>query len=429
MLDLNFVRQNLPAVKRMLESRGATLDLSGFEELDRRRREIIQHADRLKQTRNQASEEVARLKRGPEKDSPRAAELIASTRQLGEEISALDQQLTALQADVDAVLLTIPNMPHLSTPLGRSEADNVEVRKWGEPRPFDFAPQPHWDLGPKLGILDLEAAAKMSGARFALYRGAGALLERALANFFLDTHTRRHGYMEVLPPSLVNTNSMRGTGQLPKFAGDLFKCEGEDLWLISTAEVPLTNLFAGEVIEAARLPVKVTAYTPCFRSEAGSYGKDVRGIIRNRQFQKVEIVKIAHPEHSYDELESLTRDAEDLLQLLQLPYRVMALCTADLGFSSAKTYDIEVWLPGQNAYREISSCSNFEAFQARRANIRFRAGTRGKAELAHTLNGSGLPTGRTWAAVLENYQLQDGSVVIPEVLRPYMAGMERIAPA
>lgn len=428
MLDLAYVREHLDEVEEMMRRRGMNADLSQFRTLDQRRRELIQQADQLKQERNQASEEVARLKRGPERDSPQVAELIAATRQIGERIAGFDAELKQINSELEALLLAIPNVPHATTPVGRSEADNVEVRRWGQPRELSFTPQAHWDLGEKLGILDLEAARRISGARFAVYRGAGARLERALANFMLDLHTERHGYTEVLPPVLVNSQSLRGTGQLPKFAADLFKCEGSDLWLIPTAEVPLTNLFGDQVLDAAQLPISVMGYTPCFRSEAGSYGKDVRGIIRQHQFQKVELVKIAHPERSYEDHEQLTRDAEAVLQALNLPYRVVSLSTGDLGFSSAKTYDLEVWLPGQAAYREISSCSNFEDFQARRANIRFRTGGKGKTELAHTINGSGLAIGRTWIAVVENYQQEDGSVIVPEALRPYMGGLERITP-
>ncbi|MGH9394975.1 MAG: serine--tRNA ligase, partial [Terriglobales bacterium] len=354
------------------------------------------------------------------------AALIARGRGLADGIATLEAEVQALEAEMEPVLLGLPNLPLASVPVGASAEQNLEVRRWGTPRQFDFAPQPHWELGAKLGILDLEAAARISGARFALYKGLGARLERALANFMLDRHTAQAGYTEVLPPSLVNSKSLRGTGQLPKFAADLFKCEGVDLWLIPTAEVPLTNLFAEQVLDAAALPVSVAGYTPCFRSEAGSYGKDVRGIIRQHQFQKVELVKIAHPARSAADHEQLTRDAEAILQALELPYRVMNLCTADLGFSSAQTYDLEVWLPSQRAYREISSCSNFTDFQARRANIRFRAGGKGKAELAHTINGSGLAIGRTWIAIVENYQQADGSVLVPEALRPYMGGAERI---
>ncbi|MGH9487611.1 MAG: serine--tRNA ligase [Terriglobales bacterium] len=418
MLDRNFVRAHLGEIAAMLEWRRMSLDLNRFRDLDQRRRELIQHSDALKQERNQASERVAELKRGSGRDGPEAAQLVASTRTLGERIAALDAEAKSLDQELDPILLSLPNLPSAATPLGSSEADNVEIRRWGQPRTFGFTPQPHWELGARLGILDLDAAARISGARFAVYRGLGARLERALANFMLDRHTARHGYTEVLPPVLVNSQSMRGTGQLPKFAADLFKCEGTDLWLIPTAEVPLINLFAGQVLDAAALPVSVTGYTPCFRGEAGSYGKDVRGIIRQHQFQKVELVKIAHPDHSAQDHEQLTRDAEAILQELELPYRVMNLCTADLGFSAAQTYDLEVWLPGQNQFREISSCSNCGDFQARRANIRCREGK--KTALAHTLNGSGLAIGRTWIAILENFQQADGSVFIPRALQAYM---------
>lgn len=437
MLDRGYVREHLDALETMLGQRGmaAIVDLARYRELDRERRALLQQAERLKQERNQGSEEVARRKRagaGAAGDPGAQAALdalITRNRALGEEIAALDEAARRFEAETEPILLSLPNIPAATTPPGRSADDNVEVRRWGTPRVFDFAPLPHWDLGSNLGILDLEAAARITGARFAVYLGAGARLERALANFMLDRHTGRHGYTEVLPPTLVNSKSMRGTGQLPKFAADSFKCEGSDLWLIPTAEVPLTNLFADQVLDEAALPVSVCGYTPCFRSEAGSYGKDVRGIIRQHQFQKVELVKIAHPERSAADHEKLTRDAEAILQELELPYRVMNLCTADLGFSAAQTYDLEVWLPSQNAYREISSCSTFTDFQARRANIRFRPKGKNKAELAHTINGSGLAIGRTWLAVLENYQQADGSVVIPEALRPYMDGRDRISPA
>ena len=426
MLDPAYVRGHLEEVELMLRQRGASVDLNLFRDLDVRRRALIQQSDARKQERNRDSEAVARLKRGPERDSPQVAGLIARNRALGDEISGLDAEIKSVDGEFESLLLTVPNRPLPAVPVGRASADNLEVRRWGAPRTFDFPPQAHWDLGARLGILDLDAAARMSGARFALYRGAGARLERALANFMLDRHTERHGYTEILPPSLVNSRSMRGTGQLPKFAADLFKCEGTDLWLIPTAEVPLTNLFADQVLDAATLPVSVCGYTPCFRSEAGSYGKDVRGIIRQHQFQKVELVKIAHPDRSAADHEQLTRDAEAILQELELPYRVVSLCTGDLGFSSAQTYDLEVWLPSQSEYREISSCSNFTDFQARRANIRFRTAGKGKTELAHTINGSGLAIGRTWIAVVENYQQADGSVLIPPALQPYMGGLLRI---
>jgi seryl-tRNA synthetase len=349
-------------------------------------------------------------------------------KEVGERIAELDKQAKASDEQLREVLRNVPNFPHSSVPVGATAADNQEVRRWGTPREFDFEPKPHWDLGPALGILDFDRAAKITGARFAVYSGIGARLERALANFMLDLHIREHGYTEILPPFMVNSASLFGTGNLPKFAGDLFKLEGNDYWLIPTAEVPVTNLYRDEVLEADKLPVKHCAWTACFRSEAGAAGKDTRGIIRQHQFQKVELVKFSLPEASYDELESLTRAAETVLQRLNLPYRVVVLCTGDLGFSSAKTYDLEVWLPSSREYKEISSCSNFEAFQARRANLRFRRAKQGKTEHLHTLNGSGLAVGRTWLAILENYQEADGSVIVPEVLRPYLEGLERIVP-
>jgi seryl-tRNA synthetase len=347
---------------------------------------------------------------------------------LGVEIQELDEQAKACDERLREMLRLVPNVPHSSVPVGHSSADNQEIRRWGQPRQFDFPPQAHWDLGPALGILDFERATKITGARFAVYSGVGAKLERALANFMLDVHTREHGYTEILPPFVVNSASLFGTGQLPKFKEDLFKLEGTDYWLIPTAEVPVTNLYRGEVLEAEKLPVKHCAWTACFRSEAGAAGKDTRGIIRQHQFQKVELVKFTLPENSYDELEWLTLDAEEILQRLELPYRVITLCTGDLGFSSAKTYDLEVWLPAAAEYKEISSCSNFEAFQARRANLRFRRGKSGKTEFLHTLNGSGLAVGRTWVAIIENYQQADGSVIVPTALRPYLDGLECITP-
>ena len=424
MLDLAFVRDNLDLVKQKMRERGLGSALEDFESIDRERRKYLLEAERGKALRNKVSEGIAALKKqGQDASAP-----IAEMRQLGDEIKWSDEKAKALDEQVRELLRNIPNVPHESVPLGTSSADNQEVRRWGEPRKFDFEAKAHWDLGPQLGILDFERAAKLTGARFAVYQGVGAKLERALANFMLDVHTREHGYTEVLPPFAVNSASLFGTGQLPKFASDLFKLEGTDYWLIPTAEVPVTNLYRDEVLEAKRLPIKLCAWTPCFRSEAGSYGKDVRGIIRQHQFQKVELVKFVLPETSYDELESLTRDAETILQKLGLPYRVIVLCAGDMGFAAAKTYDIEVWLPSSGEYKEISSCSNFEAFQARRASIRFRRGGRGKTEFLHTLNGSGLAVGRTWLALIENYQQADGSVVIPEVLRPYLDGLERIMP-
>jgi seryl-tRNA synthetase len=425
MLDLNFVRDNLPLVEEKLRQRGMDPVLRDFREVDTQRRSAITEAETSKAQRNKASEEIARLK----KSGQDATAAIAQTKDLREKIQTLEKTATDLDLRLRDILAGIPNLPHASVPVGHSADDNVEVRRWGTPPKFDFSPKPHWDLGAELGILDLERAVKLTGARFAVYWDLGAKLERGLANFMLDLHTREHGYTEVLPPYLVNSDSMYGTGQLPKFAADLFRVpHGEkDLWLIPTAEVPVTNLFRDETLEQARLPISLTAYTPCFRSEAGSYGKDVRGIIRQHQFQKVELVKFAHPEHSYEEHEKLTRDAETILQKLGLHYRTVTLCTGDMGPSSAKTYDIEVWLPGQQLYREISSCSNFEAYQARRANIRFRPEGKNKSEFVHTLNGSGLAVGRTWVAIVENYQQADGSVIIPEALRPYI-GAERITP-
>jgi seryl-tRNA synthetase len=423
MLDLNYVREHLPEVEEKLRQRGMNPGelLGGFRDLDARRRQAITAAETLKAERNKKSEEVGRRKRAGED----ASALMEETKSLREEGERQEKAAAQLEEELRGVMSQIPNLPHSSVPVGRSEHDNVEVRRWGTPPQFSFQAKPHWELGEQLGVLDLERATKISGARFAVYWDLGAKLERALANFMLDLHTGQHGYTEVLPPYAVNSASMYGTGNLPKFAGDLFKLQEHDLWLIPTAEVPLTNLYRDETLEEAQLPISVTGYTPCFRSEAGSYGKDVRGIIRQHQFQKVELVKFSHPERSYEDHEKLTRDAEIVLQRLGLHYRVVVLSTGDMGFGSAKTYDIEVWLPGQNLFREISSCSNFEAFQARRANIRFRPAGKKKSELVHTINGSGLAVGRTWLAILENYQQADGSVLIPEALRPYM-GAERI---
>jgi seryl-tRNA synthetase len=369
----------------------------------------------LKARRNSESSEIAALR----KQGADTTEKQLAMRAIGDRIAALDEQKNAWDKEFQDLLSGIPNIPHESVPLGHGAEDNVEVRRCGEPRKFDFIPKPHWELGPELGILDLERAAKVTGARFAVYWGLGAKLERALMNFMLDTHTREHGYTEVLPPFMINSASLYGTGQLPKFAEDLFKCEGHDLWLAPTAEVPVTNLYRDETLPADRLPISLCAYTPCFRSEAGSYGRDVRGIIRQHQFQKVEMVKFTRPEQSYPEHEKLTAHAESILQKLGLPFRTVVLSTGDLGFSSAKTYDIEVWLPGLNEFKEISSCSNFEAFQARRAGIRFK-GAKGKSEFVHTLNGSGLAIGRTWVAIVENYQRADGTVDVPEALKPYL---------
>src|SRR5487761_139408 len=426
MLDLGFVRANLAQVKERLGRRGADVAalLDGFEDLDRTRRAAITQSESLKAERNQISAEVAKRKQKGED----AAELMDRTRSMKEEIERCTADAAAAEQQMQAVLQQIPNLTAESVPPGTSAEDNVEVRRWGVPRAFDFAPKPHWELGEQLGILNFEQAAKISGARFAVYWDAGARLERALANFMLDVHTGTHGYREVLPPFMVNEASLFGTGQLPKFKEDLFHCEGSDHWLIPTAEVPLTNLYRDETLDEKQLPISLTAYTPCFRAEAGSHGKDVRGLIRQHQFQKVELVKFVTPEQSYEEHEKLTAHAEAILQALELPYRVMNLCAGDLGFSAAKTYDLEVWLPGQNVYREISSCSNFEAFQARRANIRYRPQGQKKTEFVHTLNGSGLAVGRTWLAVLENYQQADGSIQIPKALIPYMGGLKTIEP-
>lgn len=414
MHDLGAFRSNLDAYAARLATRGFSLDTAEFRTLDNQRRAALTEVERLKAARNTASQEIAQLRRSGQDTAGRQAEV----RQTGEQISALDEEARVLDDRFRERLASIPNLPHDSVPEGKGAEDNVEVRRSGEPPKLNFSPQPHWDLGLGLGVLDTERAAKITGARFAVYVGLGAKLERALINFMLDTHTGEHGYTEVLPPFLVNSASLYGTGQLPKFAEDLFRCEGTDYWLAPTAEVPVTNLLRDETIDGDQLPLKLTAYTPCFRSEAGSYGRDVRGIIRQHQFQKVELVKFTKPEESYAELESLTADAERILQKLGLPYRTVVLCTGDMGFSSAKTYDIEVWLPGLNDYKEISSCSNFEAFQARRANIRFRASK--KPEFLHTLNGSGLAIGRTWLAIIENYQQSDGTVRVPTVLQPYL---------
>jgi seryl-tRNA synthetase len=488
MLDLNFVRDNLSRVEEMLRQRGAdpATVLKDFRDVDTQRRQAITEAESMKAQRNRASEDISKLK----KSGQDATAAIAETKDLREQIQAREKIAADLDARLQDILSGIPNLPHASVPVGHSAEDNVEVRRWGSPPKFDFAPKPHWDLGAELGVLDLERAVKLTGARFAVYWDLGAKLERALANFMLDLHTREHEYIEVLPPYLVNSESMYGTGQLPKFAADLFQvperlwfihlweassqtavaleastgeivninieqCDSQlsamlqslkqplskalpaartgstfhlpqgPFWLIPTAEVPVTNLYRDEILDSARLPISLTAYTPCFRSEAGSYGKDVRGIIRQHQFQKVELVKFSRPENSYEEHEKLTHNAETVLQKLGLHYRTMALCTGDMSASAAKTYDIEVWLPGQQLFREISSCSNFESYQARRANIRYRPEGKNKTEFVHTLNGSGLAVGRTWVAIVENYQQADGSVIIPEVLRPYI-GTDRI---
>ncbi|MCX6596966.1 MAG: serine--tRNA ligase [Acidobacteria bacterium] len=422
MHDLSFFRGHLDVAAERLRTRGVELDLPGFRQLDSERRSAITESETLKAERNTLSQEVGKRKKAGEDTEA----LQAQVRQMADRMAALDERVKVLDAQFQEILVAIPNLPHESVPVGKSADDNVEVRREGAAAAMDFKPKPHWDLGADLGILDFDRAAKITGARFAVYMGLGAKLERALINFMLDTHSNEHGYTEVLPPFMANSASLFGTGQLPKFAEDLFKIEKTDYYLIPTAEVPVTNLYRDETLDADALPAKFCAYTPCFRSEAGSYGRDVRGIIRQHQFQKVELVKFARPDQSYDELEKLTHDAENILRKLGLPFRTMALCTGDMGFSSAKTYDIEVWLPGLGEFKEISSCSNFEAFQARRASIRCKSGK--KSEFAHTLNGSGLAVGRTWVAVVENYQQADGSVIVPEALRPYL-NAERITPA
>jgi seryl-tRNA synthetase len=427
MLDPAFVREHQEEVRRGLRKRGMNVDgdLEAFATLENRRRRLIPELEGLKRDQNTSGDEVARAKR----QGKDASAILDANRQRAQQIRQLGIELDQVENQRTALLMSWPNLPHESVPEGKSDADNRLVRTWEQPREFDFVPQAHWDLGPALGILDFERATKMSGARFSVLLGAGARLSRALVDFMLDLHTTEHGYLEVVPPYLVNRASLEATGQLPKFEADLFKVAGEwDLFLVPTAEVPLTNLHRGEILNGDVLPLKYTAYTPCFRSEAGSYGADVRGLIRQHQFEKVEMVKLTRPEQSYDELESMTLNAEEVLKRLGLPYRTVVLCTGDVGFSMAKTYDVEVWLPGQQKYREISSCSNAEAFQARRANIKFKIGGTGKAEFVHTLNGSGLPIGRTLVAVLENYQQKDGSVVVPEALRPYMGGMDVIKP-
>lgn len=424
MLEIKFVRQNLSDVKRALEARHSELDISAFQTADDLRRGVLVELEELRHQRNRVSDQIADLKKVGED----AKVLVEQMRLVSAKIKILEQELAVHQETLDKILLEIPNIPHASVPFGKDAADNSLVKQVGAPPHFGYDAQAHWDIGTRLGILDFERAAKITGARFPLYLGAGARLERALINFMLDIHVSEHGYTEVLPPFAVNRQSMTNTGQLPKFEQDLFKLEGWDYFMIPTAEVPLTNLHQGEVLDEGRLPIYYTAVTPCFRSEAGSYGKDTRGLIRQHQFNKVEMVKLTQPEASYDELEKMLTNAEAVLQRLGLPYQVVSLCTGDMGFSAAKTYDLEVWMPGQGAYREISSCSNCESFQARRANIRFRQKGKKGTELVHTLNGSGLAVGRTVAAILENYQQADGSVDIPEALRPYMGGMEVIKP-
>jgi seryl-tRNA synthetase len=423
MIDFKLLRENPDIVKKALESRGADADIDGLLVLDTQRRELIFNADELKKERNEVTQEISRIKKAGED----ASALIADMRSVGDKIAALDAEIREKDERIKAAWLAIPNIPEASVPFGKTEDDNREERVWGEERSFDFEPLSHADIGENLGILDFQRAAKISGARFSLGIGAGALIERALINFFLDLHTREHGYTEVFPPFLVNIESMIGTGQFPKFVGEYFACKDDDLFLIPTAEVPVTNMFRDEILDESSLPILFCAYTACFRREAGAHGKDTRGMIRVHQFNKVELVKFCRPEESYAEHEKLTANAERVLQLLELPYRVVTLCTADLGDSAAKCYDIEVWMPSQDTYREISSCSNFEAYQARRANIRYRPDG-GKPRFVHTINGSGLAVGRTVVAILENYQQADGTVIVPEKLRPYMHGLERITP-
>jgi len=421
MIDPKILREKSEVVSESLRKRGAPINMEKLLASDEKRRALIQESEKMKSERNELSNEIARLR----KSGADAADKIVHLRSLGKTIEGLEQELRVVEKEWEEMLLVIPNIPHDSVPVGGTDADNKEVKVWGEKPSFDFEPAPHWDIGERLDILDFKRAAKITGSRFTLYKAHGALLERALINFMLDVHTREHGYTEVLPPFMVNREAMTGTGQLPKFEDELFKLQGVDYFLIPTAEVPVTNIYNNEILKEDELPVKFVAYTPCFRAEAGAHGKDTRGLTRQHQFNKVELVKFAKPEESYQELEGLLLDAEDILKKLNIHYRVSLLCTGDLGFSSAKTYDIEVWLPGQNIYREISSCSNFENFQARRAKIRYRK-TGGKIDLVHTLNGSGLAVGRTVMAVMENYQNADGSVTVPEVLRPYMHGITRI---
>ncbi|HBC94169.1 MAG TPA: serine--tRNA ligase [Pelotomaculum sp.] len=421
MLDMRFVRNNPQIVQEALVRRGSAVTLDVFLKLDEQRREKLFMVEQMKNRRNTVSEEIGKLK----KTGQNAPDMVLEMRELSREIKEKDEEVKALEEGLQNILLDIPNIPHKSVPTGTSEADNPVVRTWGEPRSFGFQPKPHWDLGETLDIIDFERGSKVTGARFVFYKGLGARLERAVFNLMLDLHTAEHHYEEIFPPFIVNRDSMVGTGQLPKFAEDMFKIEGSDYYLIPTAEVPVTNLYRNEILDGEKLPILHCAYSACFRAEAGAAGRDTRGLIRLHQFNKVELVKFCRPEDSYNELEKLTQNAEEVLQRLGLPYRVILLCTGDMGFSSAKTYDIEVWLPSYQAYKEISSCSNFEDFQARRAGIRFR-NTKGKVELAHTLNGSGLAVGRTVAAILENYQEADGTVIIPEALRPYMGGMTRI---
>ena len=422
MLDIKFVRENLDCVQEALKARNNSLSLENFSQLEQDRRRLLLEVENLKSKRNQVSQDISKMKRNGED----ASEQILAMRNVGDEIATIEADLRAVEAQLKEIMYSIPNIPHSSVPVGKDEHDNKQVRAQGTPREFEFPAKPHWEIGEQLGILDFERAGKVSGARFVFYKGLGAKLERAVINFMLDVHTMQHGYTELLPPYIVNKDSMYGTGQLPKFAEDMFKLEGLEYYLIPTAEVPVTNYHRGEILATEQLPLCYTAYSACFRAEAGSAGRDTRGLIRQHQFNKVELVKFAHPDNSYEELEKLTQNAERILQLLELPYRVMLLCSGDMGFSSAKTYDLEVWLPSANCYREISSCSNFEDFQARRADIKFRRSIKEKAEYLHTLNGSGLAIGRTVSAILENNQQADGSVRIPKVLVPYMGGLEVI---
>lgn len=424
MLEIKFVRENLSAVQQSLGARGVAVEMAAFEQLDAKRRKVLLEIENLRHRRNVVSEQIADMKRRKEETDA----FVADMRDVSGRIKELDGSLSEIESNLNAFLLEIPNIPHSSVPVGKDSSDNPVLKQVGDIPEFEFEPRPHWDIGQDLGILDFERAAKITGARFPLYIGVGSKLERVLINFMLDIHTVEHKYVEILPPFIVNRQSLTHTGQLPKFEEDLFKLEGWDYYLVPTAEVPVTNIHQGEVLDEARLPIYYTAYTPCFRSEAGSYGKDTRGLIRQHQFNKVELVKFTLPETSYAELENLLNDAETILKRLKLPYQVVNLCTGDLGFSAAKTYDVEVWIPAQGVFREISSCSNFESFQSRRANIRFRRKGKKGTELVHTLNGSGLAVGRTVAAILENYQQTDGSVVVPVTLRPYLGGLERIEP-
>lgn len=423
MLDIKFVRENPEIVEEALRKRNNPLKLDGFMTLEKQRREVLGEVEALKAQRNAVSKQISQMK----KNNENTDEIVAKMRAVGDEIAVLDNRLRDIENNLREILLNIPNIPNEAVPYGKDDSDNPEVRKWGELPKFDFEPKPHWEIGEKLGILDAERAGKVTGARFTFYKGLGARLERSLINFMLDLHTSEHGYTEMIPPFIANRDSMTGTGQLPKFAEDMFKLEGLDYFLVPTAEVPATNYYRSEILDGSQLPIKYAAYSACFRAEAGSAGRDTRGLIRQHQFNKVEMIKFVKPEDSYDELEKMTHDAEHVLQLLGLPYHVVLLCSGDMGFTAAKTYDLEVWLPSANMYREISSCSNVESYQARRADIKFRRDNKSKPEYVHTLNGSGLAVGRTVAAILENYQQPDGSVIVPEVLRPYM-GTDRIQP-